>query len=301
MANKSLRKKNKKPPLRALPAVFKTSIINFIVLIFGAAIGLSSNFINKFDTQSILIVFLLVLLLCLFFCIYVISTSSNFYLNLFNDNIERTDSFHKDILEKVDLLSIQVDEVIKQRAELVDYKLAYARLAKRVRNAQESVHLLTIYTYDWENDERNFESTRLESKPRKDLFDALATAIKRENIEYTRIYQIDRKHKDKFQKVIKKDQAYYDEIDLLVKTSKSQPENAQLYVTDIYTEASFAIVDQSALFLNIEIREPGTTNYETPFVLYVEDLNREHFNGLVKMIHSIKAQNMSFNVEWDSE
>jgi hypothetical protein len=282
------------------PAILKQTAVGVISLLCGAIIGIATNELPEIYGSSVQTILYILIAICALASTLIVTSANKYLLAVLNRHVDQVSEIHARSAEKVNSINAGILKSVRQKAMLVDYDIAYRLLARRILRAREDVCLVTRLTYDFDASTRNFDTGRAASPERKRVFEALATAIRNDSIEYTRIFQVEPRRRGQFSEAVRSDHLYAEEIDLIFEQRRNNRFKSAVYLTDVYTSATFVIVDGTALFFNIEMIDPETNISKTPFILYVEDLDSEYMRGLVDIVRNIRSSNKAFDFQWDS-
>ena len=254
----------------------KEIVITLVSILFGAILGwlvtyLFNNLVNKDAWVGLIIV---------------ISTAISTVTTLvFAFSLQaRSRNMYRRIIRLAHTTEKHAEELISQKATLIPREMAYDALRKNITGAKRQVILLSYLMFDWDNHNRTFSPTREQRTERTRLFRTLYKAIENENIEYIRIFQLPKDKLNNLNQVLDKDNLYKKEVELISKVSRKNPERARFYVTQQYTPLSIVLVDQQRLYINMDIYDPKTNEYQSPYMLFIQDAAESTFQGIVNMI-----------------
>lgn len=184
----------------------------------------------------------------------------------------------------------RIDGLIAQRATLLNRDEAYEAMTRAVDGAKSQVVLLATLFFDWEGHKRTYTTAVTHSQARERLFRALFDAIEREDLEYLRIFQLPPERHSQLTDVLKHDDLYRKEVDLILKIQPDHPERARLVLTEEATNASLVIIDRRQLFINIDIFDPIQRTFKSPYVIFVQDAGEDAFIELTNLITEITTR-----------
>ena len=171
-----------------------------------------------------------------------------------------------------------------EKAEALPYKMAYNWATYHVRNADTEIILFTHFTYDPGLKREDYEPERMTCSERADLFKALREIIASNKIRYARMFQIPNGlDRNSFKTVLIDDKMYKEECEQIFTHNSKLGVDAKmkLVFTPFTTHMSFILIDQKYLLLNLDMYDPATKKYRSPFILVVEDKsNNKLFDSL---------------------
>lgn len=177
-----------------------------------------------------------------------------------------------------------VEESIGRQASLIPRDLVYREMAISIRNAREQVAIISYLMVDWETGKRTFLPASVDTPFRGEFYDAVYEAIRNPKVEYIRVWEVPHNRVDEAMKVVESDESQRKECALIREVGRNRPDLARLVVADQLTTASFVLIDQRSLFLNIDFFDPQNNVWYSPYMLFVKDASGEAFNDLRSII-----------------
>jgi hypothetical protein len=173
--------------------------------------------------------------------------------------------------KKIQLL---VEESIGRQAALIPRDLVYREMAISIRNARKEVAIITYLMVDWETGNRTFMPASSDTPFRGEFYEAVYEVIKNPKVGYIRVWEVPHNRRDEAMTVIESDENHRRECALI----------KELIVADQLTTASFVLIDDKSLFLNIDFFDPSTNVWYSPYMLFIKDASGEAFNELKSII-----------------
>lgn len=177
-----------------------------------------------------------------------------------------------------------VDDALKYRAELIPREFIYPEMAKCIRNAKSEVAIITFFMYDWEKGSRTFLPPEQKIEGKDEFYEAIYSCIDNPSVEYVRVWQVPREHRENALEAIYSDPYYMKEIDAIKKVAKQSPDLARFVIEVELTTASFIFVDGKHLFFNVDFYDKERELWHSPCMIFVKDATEQAFAGLKGII-----------------
>lgn len=179
---------------------------------------------------------------------------------------------------------IMLDEELKQQVQIIPRERIYPVMARVLREAEQTVAVITYFMYDWEAARRTFLPSDQEIPGVEGFYQAIYECIESEEVEYLRVWQVPAEHKAEAFNIIQENPLHKREIELIRAVSRHRPEQARFIICDQHTTASYILVDRKHLFFNIDFYDLEEGVWYSPYMILIKDATENAFVGLNSII-----------------
>lgn len=177
-----------------------------------------------------------------------------------------------------------MEELLRQRAQIVPRESIYFVMAKVIREAKETVSVITYFMYDWESKRRTFLPASQEIPGLEDFYKAIYDCIERGTVKYLRVWQVPSGKHHQAYEVLLQNPNHKKEIELIEAASRQHPEKARFIIADQHTTASYILVDGKNLFFNVDFYDEKEGVWYSPYMIFIKDASENAFADLDSVI-----------------
>jgi hypothetical protein len=188
------------------------------------------------------------------------------------------------VMHYIEKTQAMLDECLKQRAQIIPRESIYPEMANVIRNAKETVAVVTYFMYDWNSKKRTFLPNDQEISGLEDFYEAIYECINRNDVEYLRVWQVPAKKKSAAYKILCENPLHKKEIELIQAISRHHPDLARFIITDQHTTASYILVDRKNLFFNVDFYNTEEGVWYSPYMIFIKDATENAFASLNSII-----------------
>jgi hypothetical protein len=189
-----------------------------------------------------------------------------------------------------------LDELLKQRAQIIPRELIYFEMARVIREAKETVAVITYFMYDWDANKRTFLPPDKQKVPGlEDFYKAIYECIKRPDVSYLRVWQAPADKHAELPRILRENPFHEKEIELIKEISRDYPDKAQFVIAEQHTTASYILVDRRNLFFNVDFYSTEERIWYSPYMIFIKDATENAFAGLNSIISRLTSRMSNLN------